>query len=162
MTYGPGGGADESGQTLTYTLTAIPAYVQIFKADGTTQVHGQRHGDGGGVAGPEVQDGGGCQRDGEPDLDGQHDNGTPVQTLTENLAITVTAVNDPPVLAAIGTKSVDELATLTFTLSATDVDLPANTLAYSATDLPAGASFDPDTREFRWTPTEGQGRAATT
>ncbi|MCY2996049.1 MAG: Ig-like domain-containing protein, partial [Planctomycetota bacterium] len=36
VTYGPGGGADESGQTLTYTLTAIPTYVQIF--NGATQV----------------------------------------------------------------------------------------------------------------------------
>jgi hypothetical protein len=44
------------------------------------------------------------------------------------------------------------LATLTFTLSATDMDLPANTLAYSATGLPAGASFDPATRAFSWTP----------
>ena len=46
------------GPDADYTLTAIPAYVQIFKADGTTQVLVERHGDGGGTAGPEVQDGG--------------------------------------------------------------------------------------------------------
>ncbi len=49
-----------------------------------------------------------------------------------------------------------ELTTLTFTVSASDVDEPANTLTYSATDS-AGATFDPATREFRWTPAETQG-----
>ena len=39
VTYGPGGGADEASQTLTYTVTAIPSYVQIFKANGATQVN---------------------------------------------------------------------------------------------------------------------------
>ena len=68
---------------------------------------------------------------------------------SEVVTITVSEVNVAPVLAAIGTKSVAELATLTFTVSATDVDLPANTLTFSATGLPAGASFDPATRVFR-------------
>ena len=30
------------------------------------------------------------------------------------------------------------------------------TLVYSATGLPAGATFDPATRRFSWTPTPGQ------
>ncbi|CAN0040163.1 unnamed protein product, partial [Phaeothamnion confervicola] len=38
VTYGKGGGADESGQTLTYTITAIPSFVTLYKADGTTPV----------------------------------------------------------------------------------------------------------------------------
>ncbi|MGB5465982.1 MAG: Ig-like domain-containing protein, partial [Sedimenticolaceae bacterium] len=40
VAYGPGGGADESGQTLSYQVTAIPSPVigDIFLADGTTQV----------------------------------------------------------------------------------------------------------------------------
>ena len=37
VTYGPGGGADEASQTLTYTIGTIPSYVQFFKADGTTR-----------------------------------------------------------------------------------------------------------------------------
>ena len=41
--------------------------------------------------------------------------------------------NTAPVLAPIGAKSVNELATLTFTISATDADLPAQTLTYLAT-----------------------------
>ena len=38
LTYGTGGGSDESAQTLTYTLTNIPSFVTLYKADGTTQV----------------------------------------------------------------------------------------------------------------------------
>src|SRR5207244_4083007 len=36
LTYGPGGGSDESGQTFTYKVTAIPSFVTVFLADGTT------------------------------------------------------------------------------------------------------------------------------
>ncbi|TAN47521.1 MAG: DUF4347 domain-containing protein, partial [Methylococcaceae bacterium] len=39
VTYGPGGGTDESGQTLTYTITAIPSFITLWKSDGTTQVN---------------------------------------------------------------------------------------------------------------------------
>ncbi len=40
VTYGPGGGSDESGQTLSYQVTAIPADTSgdIFLSDGTTRV----------------------------------------------------------------------------------------------------------------------------
>ncbi len=39
---------------------------------------------------------------------------------------------------------------LTFTVSATDAD--DDQLVYSASNLPEGASFDPGTRTFSWTP----------
>jgi len=71
--------------------------------------------------------------------------------------ITVTNVNDPPVLVPIGDRSIDELKTLAFAVTATDVDLPAQTLTYAAAGLPEGATFDPATRQFAWTPTESQG-----
>jgi len=59
-------------------------------------------------------------------------------------------VNSPPVLAEIGTKTVAEGAQLTFTITATD---PNNdTLSYSASGLPEGATFNPATRSFNWTP----------
>ena len=76
----------------------------------------------------------------------------------ETFTITVNEVNVAPVLAAIGDQSVDELATLNFTASATDVDLPANSLTYSldAASLVAGMSINASTGEFTWTPTEGQ------
>src|SRR5206468_923788 len=48
------------------------------------------------------------------------DNGTPPLSDFEAITITVTASNQPPVLAAIGNKTVNELTALTFTAIATD------------------------------------------
>jgi len=66
-------------------------------------------------------------------------------------------VNQAPVFAPIGAKAVNEETELRFTISATDLDVPAHTLTYSATRLPTGAIFDAIGREFAWTPTEAQG-----
>ena len=80
--------------------------------------------------------------------------------LVSNVAtvsITVTPVNDAPILSPIGNKSINELELLTFTASATDIDEPAQTLTFSLTGAPAGALIDPSTGEFTWTPTEAQG-----
>ncbi len=79
--------------------------------------------------------------------------------LTSDQAVTVTVneVNVPPVLAAITNPTVNELVELTFTASATDVDLPANTLTFSLIGAPTGAAIDPSTGAFSWTPTEAQG-----
>ncbi len=86
------------------------------------------------------------------------DNGTPPLDDSETIDIAVPEVNQPPVLAAIGAKSVDEGALLSFTATATDADLPANTLAYSLdAGAPTGASINPSTGLFTWTPTEAQG-----
>jgi hypothetical protein len=60
------------------------------------------------------------------------------------------SIDRPPVLNAIGNRNVNEGATLSFVLSATDAD--GNTLTYSASNLPLGATFDPTTRTFSWTP----------
>jgi hypothetical protein len=62
--------------------------------------------------------------------------------------------NQPPVLNAIGDKSVDEGELLTFTISATDPD--GDSLTYSASNLPSGATFNSSTRTFSWTPDEAQ------
>ena len=85
------------------------------------------------------------------------DSGTPQLTDSETIQITVNEVNQNPVLGAIGDRTVNEGATLTFTINATDADLPANTLTFSANNLPSGATFDAATRTFSWTPTEAQG-----
>jgi hypothetical protein len=62
--------------------------------------------------------------------------------------------NQASVLNAIGNKSVNEGAAVTFTVSASDPD--GDALTYSASNLPAGASFDPATRTFSWIPGYGQ------
>ena len=63
-------------------------------------------------------------------------------------------INRPPVLNAIGDKSVHEGELLEFTISASDPD--GDPLTYSASNLPSGASFDAQTRTFSWTPGSGQ------
>jgi len=68
----------------------------------------------------------------------------------ENITIAVNSTNRPPVLEQIGDKTVNENELLEFTINATDPD--GDTLTYSATNLPEGASFDPDTRTFSWIP----------
>lgn len=80
-----------------------------------------------------------------------------VATTSEAVTITVGEVNVAPVLAPIGNKSVNEESEIRFTLHGSDADVPAQTLIYSATGLPTGATFDAVTREFVWTPTEAQG-----
>jgi len=87
-----------------------------------------------------------------------NDAGTYTTTITvtdgllsdsQDVTITVNNVNRVPVLNAIGAKSVNENQLITITPTATDAD--GQTLTYSATGLPTGATFVTDT--FSWTPT---------
>jgi hypothetical protein len=74
----------------------------------------------------------------------------------EDITVTVNEVNLPPVLSLIGSKTINEGDLLQFTITASDSDLPAQTLAYLASNLPPGATFNPTTRVFSWQPTSGQ------
>jgi hypothetical protein len=59
------------------------------------------------------------------------------------------------VFAAGGeSQAVDEGSALSFGVAATDPD--GDALTYSASGLPAGASFDPATQQFTWTPDHSQ------
>lgn len=72
-------------------------------------------------------------------------------TDDETFRLTVTEVNQAPVLAAIGNRTVTAGSTLSFTATATDGDLPANTLRYSlGSGAPAGAAIDSNTGQFSW------------
>ena len=83
------------------------------------------------------------------------------QLATEQIVnITANEVNSAPFLNAISAQTVNESALLTFTASAADTDLPANTFTYSLIGAPAGASIDGSTGVFNWTPTEAQGPGA--
>jgi hypothetical protein len=59
-------------------------------------------------------------------------------------------INFPPLLDPIGNKSVNRGEMLHFTITSSDPD--GDALTYTANDLPAGASFDPATQTFNWTP----------
>ena len=86
------------------------------------------------------------------------DDGAPPLDDYETIQITVNEVNQAPVLAPIGSKGVPEGTLLSFTATATDADLPPNTLTYSLdAGAPSGAGIDPSTGLFTWTPTEAQG-----
>jgi uncharacterized repeat protein (TIGR01451 family) len=85
------------------------------------------------------------------------DNGSPSATAGQTFTIVVLEANSPPVLAPIGDKSVNVGSPLTFRVSATDPDLPAQTLSYSLDpNAPTGATINPSTGVFTWTPPPGQ------
>ncbi|HUU19401.1 MAG TPA: putative Ig domain-containing protein [Sedimentisphaerales bacterium] len=62
--------------------------------------------------------------------------------------------NPPPVLQAIGDKSVDENVTLTFNINATDPN--GEPITYSAQSFPSGATLDSQTGDFAWMPSYTQ------
>lgn len=62
--------------------------------------------------------------------------------------------NNVPVLDPIGDRTVDELANLNFTVTASDADGDDVTLSSSA--LPSGATFNATSGTFSWTPTDTQ------
>jgi hypothetical protein len=63
-----------------------------------------------------------------------------------------TPSNTPPVLDPIGDKVIYLGQTLTFTATASDSDLPAQSLTYSLIGEPAGATIGLGTGAFTWTP----------
>ena len=65
--------------------------------------------------------------------------------------ITITAVNDTPVLASIGNKIIKQATLLTFTATATDVDA-GQTKTFSLITAPSGATINAGTGIFNWTP----------
>jgi len=88
---------------------------------------------------------------GTAQVPGAHDGMTAGQLFTI-FARDYLWTNYAPVWTApIGDKSVDENRTLTFPVPAA-ADTAGTVLTYSTDPLPAGASFDPETREFTWTP----------
>lgn len=64
-------------------------------------------------------------------------------------------INMPPVLDPIGNKTINEESALMFTISAYDPD--NDSLAYLASNLPSGATFNAVTRTFSWTPVYAKG-----
>ncbi len=75
----------------------------------------------------------------------------------ESVLVSVGEINQPPVLDAIGDVSAAEGQLVDFTVSAVDLDLPANQLSYSLVgNVPSGAAIDSAGR-FTWRPGETHG-----
>ena len=81
---------------------------------------------------------------------------------TGMVSITVLPVNDPPVLAPISDQTILAGRTLVVTNSASDADLPAQTLTYSLLSAPAGVSIDTNSGALTWRPTIAQSPATQT
>ena len=107
--YGPGGGADEASQTLSYKITAIPAFITLYKADGTTAVAANST-----ITAAEfaslkyktVADANGTGSVTFDVIDSGSSTGSNVNTLSsQSVSITVTSVNDAPVVNAQSTNT---------------------------------------------------------
>src|SRR5207244_3718457 len=85
------------------------------------------------------------------------DNGAPPSSDTRSFTVIVNEVNSAPVLTVPIDQTVTELSTLTVTNTASDADLPANTLTFGLVSAPTGVNLNPSTGVLTWTPTEAQG-----
>jgi Bacterial Ig domain/Putative Ig domain len=133
-------GSDVDGDALTFSLVGAPAGATIDPRTGQftwTPTEAQ-----GGTGAPyvfkvRVSDG--------------------IVNTDADISLSVTEVNRAPVLAAIGNKTVSLGSAITFTASATDADIPVQTLTYSlAGAVPTGAAINGATGVFTWTPSGAQ------
>ncbi len=117
----------DAGDSLTFSLNAgAPAGAAISSAGAFSWTPTEAQGPGTYAVGIRVSD-----------------NGTPVESDSEVISIQVSEVNRVPVLAPIGNKTLKQGSTLTFTASASDSDLPKNTLTFSlVAGAPAGATIN--------------------
>ncbi|MBI5772738.1 MAG: hypothetical protein HZA89_03220 [Verrucomicrobia bacterium] len=73
-------------------------------------------------------------------------------STNETFLLTVTSVNDVPVLAPVANRTVNAGDTLTVTNSVTDVDLPPQLLIFSLLTAPSNASLNATSGVFAWRP----------
>ena len=85
------------------------------------------------------------------------DNGVPPLNSAETFNIAVSERNTAPTLKVPPTQTVTELSILTVTNTATDADLPANTLTFGLVSAPSGVDLNTSTGVLTWKPTEAQG-----
>jgi len=139
---------DLPNDTLTITASGLPSGASFEQTTGTSGVFSWTPTE---AQGPHVY------KEDEGVTFTVTDNGQPQLSDSETIKIQVYEVNEAPELGLIGNQEIDEGSELEFTLTATDPDLPANTLTFSAVGLPDGATLDATTGDFSWTPTEAQG-----
>lgn len=84
------------------------------------------------------------------------DNGSPAANDSEAITITVNEANSAPVVAAISNQTITEGGSLSVTASATDSDVPANSVTYSIAG-PPGIAINPSSGAISWTSNEDDG-----
>jgi hypothetical protein len=82
-------------------------------------------------------------------------------TATNSFMVIINAVHNGPSLPVQTTETVNELAALTVTNTATDSDIPASALTYQLVSPPTGASINTN-GIITWTPSKAQGPATNT
>ena len=73
------------------------------------------------------------------------DNGTPPLSVTNSFTLVVAESNSPPVLQGQGNRIIAPLTTLFVTNTATDPDIPVNTLTYALMSPPSFATINTNT-----------------
>src|SRR6185436_6942543 len=131
--------SDVPAQTLTFSLVGAPAGATINGSTGAfSWTPTEAQGPGNYPFTVRVSDG--------------------VANSDASITLTVTEVNVAPAIANVpASATIPEMAPYTFTATATDADLPAQTLTFSLVGAPTGAAIDGTTGAFSWTPTEAQG-----
>ena len=131
-------GSDVEGSTLTYFLATTASH-GVLSGSGNNLVYEPRRNYFG------------------PDSFSFTVNNGSLDSAPATVAIMVNPVDSAPVLTVPPDQTITELSTLTVTNSASDADLPANTLTFSLVSAPAGMNLDSSTGVLTWTPTEAQG-----
>jgi len=80
----------------------------------------------------------------------------PTLRVTNSFTVMVNEVNTAPVLTVPATQTVNELATLSVSASATDSDIPANPLTFALVSAPTGMTINPSSGLITWTPSQAQ------
>jgi len=128
---------------VSFKLAASAGQIGLFAADGTSidaVSYGQQNSD--------VSEG--RYPDGGPNI-------YVMPAPTPRAANLGPQTNGPPVLAPMGNRSVVGGSTLSFVATATDTNQPPQTLTFSLDPgAPAGATINPSTGVFNWTPTPAQ------
>ncbi|MCA6064449.1 tandem-95 repeat protein [Thalassolituus marinus] len=117
--------SDSDGDSLTYSLTSAPAELGVSLSGTTLTIAPQADYSGSGTVVVGVSDG--------------------QDTDSDSFLVTVTAVNDAPVLTAIGDKTLAEDNTISITLAATDVDSGSLTYSLDSAATELGASLSDNT-----------------
>jgi len=82
-------------------------------------------------------------------------------SATNSFQVIVTKVNTAPLLTVPGTQTIPEQTALSVNATATDSDLPANTLSFALVSGPTGLTVSSG-GAIAWTPTEAQGPSTNT
>ena len=84
-----------------------------------------------------------------------HDNGTPSLTATQSFTVLVLETNAAPLLPPIADHNIHAGALLSIPVSATDADIPTNTLTFTLdAGAELGATLDANNGVFAWRPSE--------